>query len=288
MAATSYQGDPTAVMGRRILAYLLDTLLALLIIVPVGYPMLRDAVDTTHHVDEAAASQVCDIYNDTDRGTLGDQRTRGANDGICVNVGDTTYVLTQSDIEDVQGPLTLLGLGFALVNLILLQGLVGGSVGKLALGLRVVRADGRRIGIGWAVLRWVLLFVDSFCCAIIGLVTAFSSKGHRRVGDMAAGTFVVRRDQMGTPLTIPGLTAPVHQPYPPYQGGGAAGWPAGPAATSSWTPPGDATTVAPGSAAGADGPTWDAARNAYIQWDPAQGAWVQWDDASSSWRPISQ
>ena len=47
--------------------------------------------------------------------------------------------------------LALVGLG----NFVLLQGLCGQSVGKMALGLKVVKEDGEPIGVGWALLRYI-------------------------------------------------------------------------------------------------------------------------------------
>jgi hypothetical protein len=174
-------------------------------------------------------------------------------------------------------------------------------------GLRVIRQDGRKAGIGWAALRFVLLFVDSLCCFLPGAILVFTTKGHRRLGDMAAGTFVVRKDQVGTPPQVPGVTAPAYAAQVPGYGyqpqGGPGGWPSSPSAPSgwsapdagasgsTWSPPAStpgAGTAAPAARSGGEGPTWDAARNAYIQYDRDQAAWVQWDDGAGAWRPIDQ
>lgn len=300
MAATSYQGDPTAVMGRRILAYVVDGIIALVLLGVILVPMANSLAQKQDFGSAAQAEIACERANNTARD--GESFSVASGGSFCANVNETAYFFDSDAVSDLQGRYYLVAFGFGIANFILLQGLVGGSLGKLVTGIRVVRADGRVANIGWQALRWVILLVEGAFCFLIGLITASTTKGHRRVGDMAAGTFVVRRSQVGQPLVVPGVTAPAHQayqPYQPYQGSGSGSWPAGPAAGSTWTPPGapssggwtppgDATAVTPGAAAGADGPTWDAARNAYIQWDPAQGAWVQWDDAANSWRPISQ
>jgi uncharacterized RDD family membrane protein YckC len=51
--------------------------------------------------------------------------------------------------------------------------------------------------------RWLLFVVDGpltlFLC---GIITSAVSKGHRRVGDMAADSYVVHRDDAGRPLSL--------------------------------------------------------------------------------------
>ena len=110
--------------------------------------------------------------------------------------------------------------------------------------------------------------VDGFCCYIPGAVMVLATKGHRRLGDMAAGTFVIGRRDAGQPVSVPGLTNPSGHTQPVPVGGFASAYP----------------TVAPG----ADGPSWDPARNTYIQFDRGRNEWVEWDDAAQTWRPISR
>ncbi len=100
-----------------------------------------------------------------------------------------------------------------LLNMVLLEGIVGGTVGKLACGIRTVKHDGSVCGIGRALLRNMLLIIDAACLAIIGIITSATTKGHRRVGDMAASTLVVAKSQLGHPVNVPGVTSPVYDPY---------------------------------------------------------------------------
>ncbi|MEO6629883.1 MAG: RDD family protein, partial [Aquihabitans sp.] len=91
------------------------------------------------------------------------------------------------------------------LNLVLLQGLVGASVGKLLLGLRVVRKDGSRLPWGATLWRWVLLAVDSMCCFMPGARLVFKNPGHRRLGDLGTHSFVVKQSAAGQPIQVPGV-----------------------------------------------------------------------------------
>src|SRR3546814_18146228 len=88
-----------------------------------------------------------------------------------------------------------------------------------ALPIGVVGEDGRAPGLGKALLRWVLWVLDGFpyVLPLVGGIVALTTVGHRRVGDMAAKTFVVDRGAMGSPIVVPGLTAP--PPPPGYAAG---------------------------------------------------------------------
>jgi uncharacterized RDD family membrane protein YckC len=79
----------------------------------------------------------------------------------------------------------------------------GRSVGKLAAGLRVVRDDGGPIRFRHALIRGllgVLEFYVSF--GVIPLITSLVNKRGKRVGDILAGTYVVRA-RGGRPLPPP-------------------------------------------------------------------------------------
>ena len=69
----------------------------------------------------------------------------------------------------------------------------GQTLGKRALGIQVVRDGGRPVDLRASVVRNLLRFVDLLPTNyLVGSVTVFCSKRNRRVGDMAAGTIVVR------------------------------------------------------------------------------------------------
>ncbi len=308
--------DPTAVMGRRIGAYAIDTLIGLVLLLFVLGSVLSSKADTTSFATTGQAADRCQVVNDTtrDAGTDSDGTTStgfGETDRYCVPVGDTTYEFTGDDISSLLVSIYLVSFLTSGLNSIVLQGLTGASIGKFMTGLRVVREDGARVGFGWNLLRQLLSIVDGMCGGIVGLIVALTSKGHRRVGDMAASTYVVRMADMGTPIRIPGVSHQAAWPSPggyPSQAahpgpgnwppggtgsagpGGPGGWASPPAGgpTGTWAPSGSIDRMAPASMPGADGPTWDPARDAYIQYDHEQAAWLQWNDSAKSWRPIDQ
>jgi uncharacterized RDD family membrane protein YckC len=119
-------------------------------------------------------------------------------------LNDTVYAITG-------GKAALFFLLFALAGLAYwaaLPGLTGFTLGKAALGLRVVRPDGTvPAGVGRNLARQVVGIVDYFpwfVPGLVGLIVALASRGNRRVGDMAADTNVVAKEAAGRPVMEPG------------------------------------------------------------------------------------
>jgi len=274
------QSDPTKVIGRRVLATLID---AALVLVPVIVLVTSSIEYLPEDRLDRSGSQFCDDYLDADSGRLCFDMT---------DVDDRVYF-----IDSAPNGANLLFLVLSVLMLVVLQGLTGWTIGKLVTGIRTVRDDGRPPGLLKALVRWLLWIVDGFpyLLPLVGFITAVTTVGHRRVGDMAAGTYVVRASAAGSPIVVPGLTAPPppagHAPGVPW---GTTTPPSPDAGRGTTTPPtpgtswGDAATSAPQptsttTPASASGPQWDEARGTYIQWDPAQGAWLQWDESTRAW-----
>jgi len=69
----------------------------------------------------------------------------------------------------------------------------GRTPGKQALGIRVVRDDGGRVGVLDSIIRNLIRLVDMLPgYYAVGLVSLLLSRTNKRLGDMAAGTVVVR------------------------------------------------------------------------------------------------
>lgn len=137
----------------------------------------------------------------------------------------------------------------------------GRTPGKALLGLRVVRDDGRRVDGGSSVLRNLLRLIELPLFYAPGIVLVTLTKRHQRIGDMVAGTLVVREPRRASKAL--GRKAPgadgdgtagaAGDPWAGASGGatrrGAAGDPWAP--TTGGSAPGDAAhddpwTQAPG------------------------------------------
>lgn len=277
--------DPTAVMGKRIGAYVIDALIGTIVFVII-FLGFADRIET--------GVDLCGLADD---GTL------------CFFAGDTMYIAEGGNAAAIFA----LSVGtWVFIMGTLIQGLTGGTPGKLMVGLRVVDQEtGQQASFGKCAGRSVMWIVDGqpFGVPLVGLITGAASKGHRRVGDMVAKTLVVDKNSVGHPPTVPGLTiapgsytpAPPGGFTPPPPGGFTP--PPPPVADTSFPipPPADAPVSSPPSEPaapaapstpavshdGVSGPKWDPDRNAYIQWDPQLNQWMTWDDSAEEWRPLT-
>lgn len=93
----------------------------------------------------------------------------------------------------------ILAIVIAALDLGVLPGLTGLTAGKWATGLRILRADGREIGIGRAFLRHFIGYPVSFITFGLGFVAAAFSQRGRGLHDAIAGTIVVRE---GPPVAV--------------------------------------------------------------------------------------
>ena len=87
----------------------------------------------------------------------------------------------------------------------------GKTLGKMMLGLKVVRDDGSSIRFRHALVRALLwLFVDfaPWFAASPGIVASLMNKQGKRIGDMVAGTVVIRERHQ--PMASPPLFVPGH------------------------------------------------------------------------------
>ena len=82
---------------------------------------------------------------------------------------------------------------------VLFEVLAGGRTpGKRACGLRVVRTGGEPVGFRTSAIRNLFRVIDGPATSyIVGMVAIIASKRNQRLGDMAAGTLVVREPAAG-------------------------------------------------------------------------------------------
>jgi uncharacterized RDD family membrane protein YckC len=92
----------------------------------------------------------------------------------------------------------LIGVAVSLGYFIAMEAMLGATLGKLATQLVVVMAaDGAPIGWRSAILRNLLRLIDGFVLYAIGLAAICVTSKRQRLGDLAAGTMVVRRASRG-------------------------------------------------------------------------------------------
>jgi hypothetical protein len=104
----------------------------------------------------------------------------------------------------------------------------GRTPGKRITGLRVLTLDGGRASFWRIVIRNVVRFVDYLPAAyLVGMISILVSEKHQRVGDVAAGTMVVRERVAGDPGSA----------RRPSAGSSPAQWAAGVAAAPTLLPP---------------------------------------------------
>jgi uncharacterized RDD family membrane protein YckC len=68
----------------------------------------------------------------------------------------------------------------------------GRTPGKMIVKIKVTNVDGSVPGIGSYFLRWLLMPVDMLLGGTVGALFIILSQNHQRLGDMAAGTIVIK------------------------------------------------------------------------------------------------
>jgi uncharacterized RDD family membrane protein YckC len=176
--------DATSVLGKRYGAFLIDAAISLIVFGAVFF-----ATATTHTVPEMLRVPGCHL-------SATDSSMVECDNRAVVTVNDTVY-------EAEGGPYILVCIAFTIIYFALMEGLVGATLGKLMTGLRVVTPEGAKPGLGRALVRWAVFAVDGpLSLFICGIVTSSVSAGHRRLGDMAAGTYVISKADTGRPVSV--------------------------------------------------------------------------------------
>ncbi|GAA2241666.1 hypothetical protein GCM10010145_04650 [Streptomyces ruber] len=166
-----YPGGPgprVASMGRRFGARVIDSLIIGVIYSVFAFAGIAGSLSTVSDCDPYAADYEA-----------------------CVNDASGSFV---SAFGAIFGVLAICSLLYEW----LMVGLVGATLGKLAVGLRVVKADtGQKPGLGSSFIRYIIPIVGSFVCGIGQLIvylSPFWDKSGRQQGwhDKAAGTMVVQ------------------------------------------------------------------------------------------------
>ena len=143
--------DPTAVVGRRVVQFLIDYLLVGLVVGgALALFLLVDTDDDGGVVPNGLFWLIAVAY-------------------VVIAIGWTLWVWVFRPVRSG-----------------------GRTYGMQLLGLRVERMDGKDLTAGTMAIRWFLLIVDLLVSGLVGLATMLLTPYHQRVGDLAAGTIVVR------------------------------------------------------------------------------------------------
>jgi uncharacterized RDD family membrane protein YckC len=73
---------------------------------------------------------------------------------------------------------------------VFLHGFGGRTIGKMIMGIRIIRDDGELIGLREAFIRWVGYFISLFC-VFLGFIWAIFDSKYQTWHDKLAGTYVV-------------------------------------------------------------------------------------------------
>jgi uncharacterized RDD family membrane protein YckC len=192
--------SPTNVVGKRVAAFIIDTLIDFAVVAIAWF---------------ALTTQI-------------DGKCPSGGGGLTIGDNCRGFVVGESGNQTAW---YLICIAAALIIFVILPGIKGVSPGKAMMGIKLVNAEGRPPGVLRAFLRYVLWIVDGFPYIIpnlVGFIVALNSARNQRVGDMAAGTFVVAKEA----ATVPGPDA-LGQPV--YAPGGQFGAP--PTGPPAYSPP---------------------------------------------------
>jgi uncharacterized RDD family membrane protein YckC len=177
--------DPTAVLGRRIGAFFIDAAITIAVFLLIFFPLA-----TKRTVAETLDLPGCHLDVDSNQVSCANRQI--------LQIGDTVY--------EGGGGTFLLDFAFVFVYFGIVAGITGATIGKALVGIRVVQEDGSVVGIPKSLLRWLCFFVDIL---VVGIILASTTRGHRRLGDSAAHTYVVTKEAAGHPIVLPNITGPV-------------------------------------------------------------------------------
>lgn len=167
--------DSTRLSGwwRRVAAYLLDAAIVQALILTAFWSDILLVADRWQALSVAAQTQ-----------------SPGLDDAL------EAFATT---ITEVYLPITLAGLGLQIGFFVMMVALFGASPGKLLLGIRIVTVEGRDVGFGSALWRWVTPLLVGFVPLVGGIIIIVNylrplwNSDNRALHDAWAGTIVVRR-----------------------------------------------------------------------------------------------
>ena len=89
------------------------------------------------------------------------------------------------------GAPALLSMLIGLAYFVVMEKTSGATLGKRAMGLKVVKEGGEALDWQASIIRNILRIIDGFFFYLVGAIVVWTSKKKQRLGDMAAHTLVV-------------------------------------------------------------------------------------------------
>jgi uncharacterized RDD family membrane protein YckC len=136
---------------------------------------------------------------------------------ILAVTGDSTTTRTNGGFEfEASGGglsvalILLVGIGYFIV----LEKVLGATLGKLLVGIRVVMDGGPELSWGASVARNLLRVVDGLFVYLVGAIIVWNSPTRQRLGDKVAKTFVVSKASVGMSPAAAGGSPPPPPPPP--------------------------------------------------------------------------
>jgi uncharacterized RDD family membrane protein YckC len=99
---------------------------------------------------------------------------------------------TTTDGFNLQGGPAFIWFLLALAYYIVMEKTSGATLGKKAMGLKVMKESGEPLDWQAAIVRNIMRIIDGFVFYLVGAIAVWVSKKKQRLGDMAAKTLVVK------------------------------------------------------------------------------------------------
>jgi len=97
-----------------------------------------------------------------------------------------------SDGFNIHGAPAFLWLFIGLAYFIVMEATQGATLGKKAMGLKVVKQDGTKMDWQASIVRNIMRIIDGLFFYLVAAIAVWVSKSKQRLGDMAAHTLVVK------------------------------------------------------------------------------------------------